>query len=269
MTPEQKTETLEEITERIATRYSLRGQKGQRAGLRFAILSALRNERESQAQKADKESSVSASGDSINEISERLRATDCGNRDHGRRRYSAFYSEGLMDIQKHTKTCEVCGVLIVKRRKEGFVQWNNRTTCSVKCQAIARKRRHDTLPQSKKCSQCLRLSPCKECKIVIGRVRYRKGPKRKTGKAYPIDPLKAKARREVSSAVRAGRLIPQPCSVCGAKAQAHHHDYTKPLEVEWLCTVHHGKEHWKPVSTPLLAKAEAELEVIEAIREGR
>ena len=53
MTPEQKTETLEEITERIATRYSLRGQKGQRAGLRFAILSALRNERERCATLAD------------------------------------------------------------------------------------------------------------------------------------------------------------------------------------------------------------------------
>ena len=178
---------------------------------------------------------------------------------------------------RHVKTCEVCNAVIVKRRKEGFVQWNNRTACSPACQGIARKRRHDALPGTKKCHNCQRvlpvsefnlrggrlpLSPCKECKVVISRVRYRKGPPRQRRKTYPQDPLKAKARRAVSSAVRAGRLIPQPCKVCGAKGQAHHHDYSKPLEVEWLCSVHHGREHWKPVSTPLLAKAEMELAAI-------
>jgi len=44
----------------------------------------------------------------------------------------------------------------------------------------------------------------------------------------------------VNNAVRDGRLIKQPCEVWGEiKVEAHHDDYTKPLEVRWLCNKHH------------------------------
>src|SRR5688572_10574015 len=59
-----------------------------------------------------------------------------------------------------------------------------------------------------------------------------------------LEPEKAKARDRVTSAVLFKRLKKQPCSVCGAlHAQAHHHDYSKPLDVEWLCSIHHGQAH--------------------------
>jgi hypothetical protein len=51
------------------------------------------------------------------------------------------------------------------------------------------------------------------------------------------------ARSAVKRAVREGRLIPLPCAVCGALAQAHHPDYTRPLFVEWLCVQHHLELH--------------------------
>jgi len=53
------------------------------------------------------------------------------------------------------------------------------------------------------------------------------------------NPEKYKARTAISEAIRQGRLSPQPCRVCNNKAQAHHHDYSKPLEVDWLCFRHH------------------------------
>lgn len=57
------------------------------------------------------------------------------------------------------------------------------------------------------------------------------------------NPEKTKARNAVSNAVRDGRLHKKPCKICGAtKVQAHHHDYLKPLDVEWLCFKHH-REH--------------------------
>lgn len=57
-------------------------------------------------------------------------------------------------------------------------------------------------------------------------------------------PEKYQARQEVLKAVRSGRLIKLPCQHCGAtKTQAHHHDYTKPLDVEWLCAPCHRAEH--------------------------
>lgn len=42
---------------------------------------------------------------------------------------------------------------------------------------------------------------------------------------------------------RRGKLIEQPCEVCGGKAEMHHEDYDRPLDVRWLCRKHHMAEH--------------------------
>ncbi len=69
-------------------------------------------------------------------------------------------------------------------------------------------------------------------------------------------PEKWKARAALNNAIAAGKMIRQPCSECGAKrAQGHHHDYSKPLDVEWLCVACHGVEH--RVSEEGLAHASA------------
>lgn len=52
-------------------------------------------------------------------------------------------------------------------------------------------------------------------------------------------PEKNRARNAISNAIRDGKIVRQPCEVCGGKAQAHHDDYAKPLEVRWLCFKHH------------------------------
>jgi hypothetical protein len=56
-------------------------------------------------------------------------------------------------------------------------------------------------------------------------------------------PEKIAANIMVSNAIRNGKLIRLSCEVCGVKAQAHHDDYTKPLEVRWLCVKHHRAVH--------------------------
>jgi len=58
-------------------------------------------------------------------------------------------------------------------------------------------------------------------------------------------PEKVNASNAVARAVRRGLLKKQPCEVCGTeiRVEAHHPDYTKPLEVKWLCRVHHREEH--------------------------
>lgn len=58
------------------------------------------------------------------------------------------------------------------------------------------------------------------------------------------EPEKYKARHAVSNAIRDGKLKKQPCAICGElKVQAHHEDYSKPLEVVWLCNKHHKEKH--------------------------
>lgn len=55
---------------------------------------------------------------------------------------------------------------------------------------------------------------------------------------------KARAHGKVGKAIRDGHLVRRPCEVCGhEEAIAHHDDYSKPLEVRWLCSVHHGRAH--------------------------
>ena len=45
----------------------------------------------------------------------------------------------------------------------------------------------------------------------------------------------------VQRAKKKGLLRERPCEVCGElKVEAHHDDYTKPLDVRWLCKRHHA-----------------------------
>jgi len=58
-------------------------------------------------------------------------------------------------------------------------------------------------------------------------------------------PKKVRARRMVNSAVQTGKLQRGKCVKCGTEEniEAHHTDYDKPLEVEWICKKHHIEFH--------------------------
>ena len=54
------------------------------------------------------------------------------------------------------------------------------------------------------------------------------------------------ARDKVHKAIDAGKIFKKPCEKCGnIKSEAHHEDYTKPLDVIWLCRIHHAEIHRK------------------------
>lgn len=109
---------------------------------------------------------------------------------------------------------------------------------------------------------------CKECEKSEARANYAKAggrveyerarsqkPERKAKvaeyqrKYRERSPEKKRARTAVSNAIRDGRLVRQPCGICGSgKAQAHHHDYRKPLDVLWRCfKCHREQEHGQTV----------------------
>lgn len=56
-------------------------------------------------------------------------------------------------------------------------------------------------------------------------------------------PEKELARSAVARALKSGKIHRHPCCVCGAKAEAHHEDYSKPLDVIWFCSRHHAEHH--------------------------
>ena len=60
--------------------------------------------------------------------------------------------------------------------------------------------------------------------------------------------MKGNARAYLHTYVKRGKVKRKPCQVCGSVfAHAHHEDYSKPLEVEWLCKKHHLQLHGKMV----------------------
>ena len=96
---------------------------------------------------------------------------------------------------------------------------------------------------------------CQKCRIKAWRrknkekVNKQQQEWRKNNPGYATkDPdykKKRNARSRVMKALKDGRLTrPEHCTKCGkeGKPEAHHVDYDKPLEVQWLCTNCHVKE---------------------------
>jgi len=83
--------------------------------------------------------------------------------------------------------------------------------------------------------------------------RYQRTPEGKAAHARAIRNYqnryadKKRATVAVNNAVRDGRLLKVPCEVCGTtdRVEGHHDDYSKPLEVRWLCFKHHKEHHRK------------------------
>lgn len=60
--------------------------------------------------------------------------------------------------------------------------------------------------------------------------------------------FKRNAHRKLSYEIKIGRVIRMPCEICGnKKSHGHHEDYSKPLDVIWLCSIHHGERHRKVI----------------------
>ena len=61
---------------------------------------------------------------------------------------------------------------------------------------------------------------------------------------YSKNKDRLKIRDAVKYALRTGKLIKTPCHVCGElEVQGHHPDYSRPLDVVWLCRQHHHEVH--------------------------
>ena len=60
-----------------------------------------------------------------------------------------------------------------------------------------------------------------------------------------LNPDKCTAYDRAKEARRTGKLVPRPCEICGIteNINGHHDDYSKPLDVRWLCASHHRLLH--------------------------
>ena len=80
-------------------------------------------------------------------------------------------------------------------------------------------------------------------------------------RSYKKSPEKYKARQLVREEIRKGNIKRGACSMCGKeKAEAHHPDYSKPLDIMWLCRFHHGVVEGRSVVSSLSQQSTEEKE---------
>lgn len=80
---------------------------------------------------------------------------------------------------------------------------------------------------------------CRKCHAENSRAN-----RRKHGELNPDAKKRANARSYANRYIKYGILKKQHCSNCGeVKAEMHHEDYDKPLEVIWLCRPCHLELH--------------------------
>lgn len=91
---------------------------------------------------------------------------------------------------------------------------------------------------------------CKRCRA--DKARYQKTEKgRLLQQKSKYNWIKSEHGRELSrahslvyKALKRGKITKLPCEQCGEKnVDAHHDDYSKKLDVRWLCKPHHRELH--------------------------
>ena len=98
---------------------------------------------------------------------------------------------------------------------------------------------------------------CKPCHAERSQEYYRnnremcRANRREYSKVYdkkrgPERKIMSRAHAAVRWAIKVGKLKRLPCEICASEpSEAHHDDYSKPLDVRWLCRSHHAELHWK------------------------
>lgn len=124
-----------------------------------------------------------------------------------------------------TKVCRKCGVGTEFYQSSG-------ATCK-ECVKAHVKARARTNPEVQEYDRARAKTPERRAKARAVTRKWR-----------DQNPEGYKAHTAVSNAVRDGRLQKLPCTFCGSdKVHAHHRDYTKPLDVVWLCAKCHHRLH--------------------------
>lgn len=136
--------------------------------------------------------------------------------------------------------CKKCDLKAAKGRRAGYRERFNRG------EVLA--------PTEKLCCTCREVLPasafnrarskpdglhtqCRACNNAACRAHKAEHPTKP-------DADKDRARGRLTKAVKRGEIDRAPCAVCGLKdAEAHHEDYSRPLDVIWLCHAHHMELH--------------------------
>jgi predicted DNA-binding protein YlxM (UPF0122 family) len=160
--------------------------------------------------------------------------------------------EGIVDVAGKLKKLTLEQVDAAKALYEGGLSLAD----VAECFGVSRQAMHDLLKR--------RMTLRPQARYAAENHFYRGGAK-----------AEDRAHNIVEKAILRGVLVPKACEVCGAngtmadgrrEVQAHHDDYSKPLDVRWLCQSHHHE--WHKANSPLAEKETPEPVQIDVICGG-
>lgn len=158
--------------------------------------------------------------------------------------YSEFYKHKQM-LDGHLNKCKTC----VKSR--------------------VRKHRQENLEQIKQYDRSRNDLPHRiEARRKYQKTNdYKKAHQLSNSKYRRSYNFKAKARSTLQYALKSGQIERLPCCICGnPKAEGHHEDYSRPIDVTWLCGFHHKQRH-KEINKH--NRGESDLQSIESFIDNR
>lgn len=127
------------------------------------------------------------------------------------------------------------------------------------CQNKFTPRRADHRYCSYRCRDAARYYRNREKRLEKDRIRYENMSDEQKRERFLLAVLrnkkKWKVRQTVRNAISREKIRRLPCEECGEKeTHAHHNNYSKPLQVEWLCKKHHYEKHRKYIIFKLKQK---------------
>lgn len=145
-----------------------------------------------------------------------------------------------------TFTCHICGTIFTSHHTGGKY-------CSPTCSRMGERKSWNKYSKKNKTARLAsskRIYQNNRIAVIKRTSAYSKTEAGKRARDIAMrnqkikNPHKIKARWLVHGALETGKLVKSPCEKCGnTKVQAHHDDYSKPLDVRWLCHPCHCKEH--------------------------
>ena len=145
------------------------------------------------------------------------------------------------------KTCSTCG-----KEKEVTEYYKGYAKCKPCCYEVTQKYRASERGKEVRRKEAIkaRLSGKKQERQkkyeatekgkLVAKKYYQSRYKTLSGK------LRESAKNAVKYALKTGKLVREPCFVCGSEESvAHHSSYAKDMRlvVTWLCTLHHNEIH--------------------------
>lgn len=146
------------------------------------------------------------------------------------------------------KACKKCG--IAKELGEFYKQSHRDGQYFSKCRSCVQQDQKEKRKTNYELIRSYEKKSSSRAGVAEAKKEYRKSERGKDSRAKGVkkwrarNPLKAEAHWKLNEAIRWGRILKQPCIICGSeKSHGHHEDYSLPLDVVWYCHTHHVARH--------------------------